>query len=857
MSSRASAPTPYAQPRIVVVGLGVVGAALADELVLRGMRSVTVLEQGPLYETGGSSSHAPGFVFQTTPSRVMSTLARRTLDKFDGLELDGAWLSKRVGGLEIARTPERLRDMMRRQGLASSWGIPSEVVSPEECARLWPGLDPATVLGGFHTPTDAVVKGVRAVEWQARRATAGGATIIGGTRVTGIRTKNGRVTGVEVLPVPAPDGTTADGTTADVVPADVVIFAAGLWGPALARDLLGFELPMMPMEHGSGRSTPVPSLTALDDDVEVARPMLRHQDFAMYLREWGSTISVGAYEHRPIPVEPDRIAGADEFARTGVHPAMHPLTREDFEPTWQEAQTILPGLRESRLDLANSFNGIFSFTPDGGPMLGPVPGTEGLWLAQAVWVTQSAGVGQVMADWITSGDPGIDTHGLDFRRFDPQVVSHDFTVERAEEAYDEVYDVVHPKAPTLRLRGLRTPPFHDRQQALGAVFGEANGWERPLWYEANATLLEGMPDGAADGTSDGAADGTDPVAGRDAWAARHWSPIAAAEARATRAAVAMYDMTALPRITVSGPRTTAFLRSLLSTDVDKSVGLMSYALLLDEQGGVLSDVTVARLGPEEYHLGINGPLDVAWLREHLPADSAVQIHDAGSGACGIGLWGPNARDVLAGLTTEDVSNEGFRYYRARRMRIAGVPVLALRLSYVGELGWELYAPAEFGRRLWDAIWTAGQPHGLVAAGRRAFESLRLEKGYRLWGTDMTREDSPAEAGVGFAVRPAARQFTGRSALAGRPVTRLLTCLTLDDPRRVVLGSEPVYLDDRVVGYVTSAEQGYTTDTSIAYAWLPQELAEPGTPVEVEYFGERLPATVTAEPIFDPEGKRIR
>ena len=836
----------YAQPRIVVVGLGVVGAALADELVLRGMRSVTVLEQGPLYATGGSSSHAPGFVFQTTPNRVMSTLARRTLDKLDGLELDGAWISKRVGGLEIARTPERLRDMLRRRGLASAWGIPSEVVSPEECAALWPGLDPGTVLGGFHTPTDAVVKGVRAVEWQARRAKAGGATIVGNTRVVGLRTRSGRVTGVEVVPVPAPDG-----ATPDVVPADIVIFSAGLWGPALARDLLGFELPMMPMEHGAGRSEPVPSLTTLSDEAEVARPMLRHQDFAMYLRDWGYTISVGAYEHRPIPVEPDRITDADEFARTGVHPAMHPITMDDFEPTWREAQTILPALRESRLDLGRSFNGIFSFTPDGGPMLGPVPGTEGLWLAQAVWVTQSAGVGQVMADWITTGDPGIDTHGLDFRRFDPAVVSHDFTVERAEEAYDEVYDVIHPKASTLRLRGLRTPPFHDRQQALGATFGEANGWERPLWYEANAALADAHPTDGSSVSADSS------FADRDAWAAQFWSPIAAAEARVTREAVAMYDMTALPRITVSGPGATAFLRSVLSTDVDKPVGAMAYALLLDERGGVLSDVTVARLGPEEYHLGINGPLDVAWLTDHLPADGAVQIHDAGSGSCGIGLWGPNARDVLAELTTEDISNEGFRYYRARRMRVAGVPVLALRLSYVGELGWELYTPAEFGRRLWDAIWAAGQPHGLIAAGRRAFESLRLEKGYRLWGTDMTREDSPAEAGIGFAVRPGARDFVGRIAVAGLPVTRLLTCLTLDDPRRVVLGSEPVYQDAEVVGYVTSAEQGYTTGVSIAYAWLPPELAEPGVQVEIEYFGERLAATVTAEPVFDPEGKRVR
>ncbi len=828
--------SPHPQPRIVVIGLGVVGAAVADELVLRGMRSVTVLDQGPLPVTGGSSSHAPGFVFQTGPSRTMSRLAQRTLDKLDGLDVDGAWISKRVGGLEIARTPERLVDLSRRHGLASSWGVESRLVSPQECAALFPALDPSTVLGGLHTPTDGVVKGVRAVQWQSRRAQAGGATVVGSTRVVGLRTSHGRVTGVEVVAVPA-----APGADPDVIGADVVISCAGLWGPGLARDLLGgIELPMMPMEHGFAWSTPLRSLAGLDLDTEMVRPMLRHQDAAMYLREWGDTIAIGAYEHRPIPVEPEGIAGADEHARTGVHPAMHPFTPADFAPTWREAQAILPELRETELDTSRAFNGLFSFTPDGGPVLGPVDGTEGLWLAQAVWVSQSAGVGQVMADWIVSGDPGIDTHGLDHRRFDPAVLSHPWTLARASEAYDEVYDVVHPRASTLALRGLRTPPFHERQRALGAVFGEASGWERPLWFDSSDAL---------------------PAAGtpaREPWAARHWSPLAAAEARAAREAVAVFDMSALARLEVSGPGATQYLRSVLSSDVDKAIGSVVYGLLLDERGGVTSDVTVARLGPERYHLGVNGPLDRVWLSEHAPAGGAVQVRDVASGSCGLGLWGPRARDVLAALTDADVSHTGFRFYSAREIRVAGVPVLAMRLSYVGELGWELYTPAEFGNRLWDSLFEAGREHGIVPAGRRAFESLRLEKGYRLWGTDMSREDSPEEAGVGFAVRPGDREFLGRSALAGRPVTRRLTCLTLDDPDRVVLGSEPVHaVGGTSVGYVTSADHGYTTGVSIAYAWLPPELTAVGTGVEVEYLGERLPATVTAEPVFDPEMKHLR
>lgn len=401
--------------------------------------------------------------------------------------------------------------------------------------------------------------------------------------------------------------------------------------------------------------------------------------------------------------------------------------------------------------------------------------------------------------------------------------------------------MVHPRASTLALRGLRTPPFHERQRAMGAVFGEANGWERPLWFASNA----GLPGTAA--------------ATRDEWSSQHWSPIAAAEAHATRNAVAVFDMSALARLEVSGPGATDFLRCMLSTDVDKSVGTVVYGLLLDTDGGVVSDVTVARLGAERYHLGVNGHLDHAWLAAHAPAGGAVQVRDVASGACGLGLWGPRARDVLARLTDADVSHRGFGFYRAREIRVAGVAVLAMRLSYVGELGWELYTPAEFGSRLWDSLFEAGRGHGIVPAGRRAFESLRLENGYRLWGTDMTREDSPEEAGVGFAVRAAGRDFLGRAALATRALTRRLTCLTLDDPDRVVLGSEPVYRrgSDDVVGYVTSADHGYTTGVSIVYAWPPPELAQVGVAVEVDYFTERLAATVTAEPIFDPEMKHLR
>ncbi|MGJ8524733.1 Dimethylglycine oxidase [Halomonadaceae bacterium LMG 33818] len=830
------------QPRIVIIGLGVVGAALADELTQRGMQHVSVFEQGPLYETGGSSSHAPGFVFQTTANKTMTELATRTLDKLDGKSLDGKFLAKRIGGLELATTPARWAELKRRHGLATAWGVPSRLITAEECAELWPGLNTEVVLGGFLTPNDAIVKGVRAVEWQARRAEEHGAVIQGHTEIVDIlRNETGKVTGVKIRPTPTgPDDAVSEEVT--TVDADIVIACAGLWGPGVAKRFLGFELPMLPIEHCFGYSHQVPSLEGVNDEIDEAkRPMLRHQDFAMYLREFNDVIGIGAYEHRSIGLEQDQISSPEEFAKSGVHPAMHTLTWPDFEPTWKEAQKLLPELTDVGFD--HGFNGIFSFTPDGGPLMGPVEGSEGLWMAQAVWVTQSAGVAQVMADWIVTGDPGIDTHGLDYTRFDPHIVTHAYTVGRGEEAYDEVYDIRHPHQSTQILRGSRTSPFYLRHEALGAVFGEANGWERPLWFESNRALLDSL----------------DNLPERDDWAATDWSPIAAAEAKATREGVALYDMSSLMRLEVEGPGVVEFLQGLMSNKMDKSIGSVTYSLMLDEAGGILSDVTVTRMSEECYQLGVNGHMDEAYLKARLPKDSSIRIRDLTPGTCGIGLWGPHARDVLGKLTRDDISHTGLKYFRAAEIEVAGVKVLALRVSYVGELGWELYCTADNGLYLWDQLWAAGQPFNIIAAGRRAFNSLRLEKGYRSFGTDMTREHSPEEAGIGFAVRFDSGDFVGREALEKREVVRRLSCLTLDDATAVVLGNEPVFDvgGTEAIGYVTSADQSYTLGVTIAYAWLPADRAVPDEKVEIEYFGDRYVATVRSEPLFDPDMTHIR
>ena len=347
----------------------------------------------------------------------------------------------------------------------------------------------------------------------------------------------------------------------------------------------------------------------------------------------------------------------------------------------------------------------------------------------------------------------------------------------------------------------------------------------------------------------------------DDWAARYWSPIVAAEAQVTRESVAMYDMTALKRLEVTGPGAATFLNGLVTGNVDKSVGSVTYCLLLDVDGGIRSDITVARLATDRFQVGANGTLDLDWFNRHLPADGSAQVRDITAGTCCIGLWGPRARDLLQPLTETDFSHEAFKYFRAKQAYIGTVPVTAMRLSYVGELGWELYTTADHGARSCGTCsGRPGQQHGIIAAGRGAFNSLRLEKGYRSFGADMTFEHEPYEAGLGFAVKLDKGDFIGRDALMARKdkVTRKLTCLTLNESGAVVVGKEPVY-DGAAscVGYVTSAAYGYTIDKGIAYAWLPVGLSQVGTEVEIGYFGRRLAAVVAAEPLVDPTMERLR
>lgn len=810
--------TPEPGPRVVVIGAGIVGCSLADELTARGWTDVTVLEQGPLPAPGGSTSHAPGLVFRTSPSRTLSAFATYTVEKFSSLESDGLPCFTPVGGLELATTDERWADLHRRAGHAASWGIHGELVTAQRCKELWPMLDVSTVRGGFHTPGDGLARAVAACRAQQERAAQRGARFLDRHTVTGIEQADGHVTAV----------VTDRGTFS----ADHVVSAAGFWGPVIGR-MAGIDIPLLPLAHQYAVTGPLPELAGVNDPrTEASRPILRFQDRDLYFREHTDRIGIGSYAHRPLPVDPDTVPDFDDAP---VMPSSYPFTAEDFAPSWEDCRHLLPALRGT--EVAEGFNGVFSFTPDGMPLLGETRTLRGFWLAEAVWVTHSAGAAKAVAEWMVEGRPSTDVHACDLDRFEDAQRSPAYVADRGAQQFVEVYDVIHPLQPMDRPRPLRVSPFHIRQQQLGAHFLEGGGWERPHWYEANAPLAQGLE-----------------LPPRDAWSARHWSPIAAAEAHATRERVALYDMTPLRRLEVTGPGATAFLQHMTTNNTARKPGAVTYTLLLDEGGGIRSDLTVARLFADHYQIGANSPADAEWLLRHAPDD--VHIRDITAGTCCIGVWGPLARRLVQPLTRDDFSHQGFGYFRAKRAHIGHVPVTAMRLSYVGELGWELYTTADLGLRLWDTLWEAGQEHGVVAAGRSAFNSLRLEKGYRSWGHDMTAEHTPYEAGVGFAVRLDRGDFIGRDALerAGEP-RRRLSALLLDDPAAVVLGKEPVYVDGAPAGYVTSASYGYTLGRCVAYAWLPP--LPPGTPVHIEYFGQKVPATTAEEPLFDPGMTRIR
>jgi glycine cleavage system aminomethyltransferase T/glycine/D-amino acid oxidase-like deaminating enzyme len=815
----------------VIVGAGIVGTSAAYHLAELGEPDILVLDQGPLFDTGGSTTHAPGLAFQTNGSRMMCRIAQESVALYATLEQDGlpAWYG--VGGIEVATSEARMRELKRRLGFARSYGLhDAELLTPEEAAHKVPLLDPSTILGAYHVPSDGIAKGVRIAAALAYEAETHGVAFEGRIVVTGFDIRDGRVHGVR--------------TDRGDVECERVLLCAGIWGPSVGA-LAGVPVPLLAVQHQLVWTEPIPELEG--DTREVAHPILRHQDMAMYFRHQGDHYAVGNYKHEPIATP------QSELRRPGddpLMPSLMPFTPADFDVAEAEAARLLPALngRMRPADPERSINGMFSFTPDAGSIVGESAKVRGFWLCEAVWVTHAGGFGKHVAEWIVQGEPSIDMAEADANRFYPYMTSPPFVLERGKQQYREVYDVIHPRQQMARPRKLRLSPFFERHVELGAEFVVGAGWERPEWFEANAALVPADT----------------PWLGRDDWAGRFWSPIEGAEHLAARARAALFDLTAFAKFDVDGPDALGFLERICANRIDRPVGTIVYTAMLTPSGGIRCDLTISRRDEELFRVitgGASGQHDLAWMRRQIRDGDRVRITERTGSLFALGLWGPSARDVLGAVTEAELGNEAFPYMTARYLNVGEVsPVWAQRISYAGELGWELYGQFAMGGRAWELLWEAGREHGLVAAGLGAFDTLRLEKGYRFWGQDIHTEHDPFEAGLGFAVKMDKGAFQGREALERRleeGPREKLACITLDDPSAVVLGKEPIRSEGRVVSYATSAGYGYSVGRCIVYGYLPVELAVPGTPVEVEYFDERLPATVAEDPQWDPKGERLR
>ena len=805
-------------PKIVIIGAGIVGCSLADELTERGYIDVVVIEKGPLWAPGGSTSHAPGVVFQTNGSRTMAQFAQQTVEKLYSLKHNGDPCFLKVGSLELATTPERLADLYRRAGLAISVGINAKVISPEEALHMHPMLAQDKLLGALYVPDDGIARAKQADQLMGERAISRGAQFLQNCEVIAIDQQDGHVTGVQ--------------TTQGSFSADIVVSCAGIWGPKVGA-MVGMPKAIQPLAHQLCYTAPMPELAAYKTEAEL--PVLRHQGSDLYFKQRGQSLAIGWYGHRPLPVRAEDILPND---RAEIMPSQMPFTPEEWKGAMEGATGVIPSLKGA--EIAESMNGLFSFTVDNFPLMGEWSGLKGFWVAEAVWITHGCGVARAMAEWIINGHPSLAVHECDVNRFESHQLGLQHIEERGAQNYIEVYDLLHPLQPMESPRPLRTTGFYPRQQELGGFFLEASGYERPQWYQSNAGLVDRYPSPP-----------------RDAWSASFWSPIVGAEARAVREGVGLFDITTLKRIEVIGKGALEFLERLTTGNLRKKPGSITYCLLLNESAGIMSDITVMRRGEKDFFIGVNSNIDINYLK--LQAPDTVFVRDITAGTVALGLFGPKSRELAQSLTRDDLSNEALGYFKLKHTYLGHVPVMLARLSYVGELGYEIYTTADLALKLWDTIWQAGKKFGLIAAGRGAFNSMRLEKGYRSYGQDMNSEHNPHEAGLAFAVRKAGG-YIGAEALSKVDPTALskrLVCLVLDNPQHVVLGKEPVLHEGKVVGYITSSYFGHTIGKQLAYAWVPAALSAVGTALTIRYFDKDYPATVGQDPQFDPQMTRLR
>jgi glycine cleavage system aminomethyltransferase T/glycine/D-amino acid oxidase-like deaminating enzyme len=831
------------QARAVVIGAGIVGNSVVYHLAEKGWRDIVQVDKGPLPNPGGSTGHASNFIFLVDHSKEMTLL---TIDSVEQYKEMGVFTES--GGIELARTEARMEELRRRMASARAWGVEASLISPSEVKELVPYVDTDIILGGFYTPGVGVVDSLRAGTIMRERAQERGAlTVFPSTEVTGVTVENGRVRGIQ--------------TNRGGIEAEYVIVACGLWSPRIAR-LAGATIPLIPAVHQMISVGPISLFEQTTSEIEY--PIIRDMDTFMYERQNGNDMEVGSYAHRPILMEPEEVPSIEE-AR--LSPTEMPFTQEDFEPQLEQALELMPEvLGDERAGIRYAINGLLSLTSDGMPIIGETVEVKNLWSVAAIWIKEGPGFGRAVAEWMTDGASEIDIHASDIARFYDYARTGKHIRARTSEGYNKTYGIVHPREQWASNRQVRVSPFYPREQGLGAVFFETAGWERPQWYTANEKLLEEYGDR---------------IQMRDhEWDARWWSPIISAEHLAMRDRVAMIDLSAFAIFDVSGPGALDFIQKMAVNQMDVAVGQAVYTPLLNPHGGFKADLTIMRCSENDFRIvtgGGDGGRDKKWFLDHLPADNSVHFTDRTSALCTIGLWGPQARHVLQAVTGDDVSNEGFPFATAKNVVINGLPCWALRISYAGELGWEIYTAMEHGLKLWDTLWEAGQEYGMVPAGIGVYaNSARLEKGYRLMGAELDGEYNPVEADL---ARPKVKEagFIGREAYlkARQEETAAMLCtLTVDDHTsasgvaRYMQGREPILTPDGqpiVDGkgrrsYVTSAAAGPSLGKHLLMAYLPPEHAREGARLAVEYMTELYPVTVArvgSKPLFDPDDERMK
>lgn len=817
----------YAQT--VIIGAGIVGCSTAYFLAQYGIKDVLIIDKGELFQNDGSTAHAPGGVNPLSNSTAMAQFATASIDLYDSLPL---WKPGRkplymVGGVDVARTDERMDEVRRLYTNGKGFGVEAHIIGPREITELFPLFRGDLFKGALYTPRKPVVAGPHVSGSLAQEAEKmAGHKFVGYTKALDFVVENGRISGILTNNPNLPH-----------IQCERVLLCTNIWTPALSEKV-GITIPLLAAEHQYLKSEPLPQLAQFSDrssgDHEVHYPSVRDLDGGLYYRHWWDSMGIGSYHHRPIMVRPNTLGES----------ADHPFTPSDFADAQKMAEETIPALKGASFPYR--INGMFSFSVDGMPILGETP-LKGCWVATAVWLSHAGGVGKAMAQWMTYGEPDVDMRQVDLNRFLPYQKTDRYIQIACAKSYAEVHDVVHPAQWSSKPRNVRLTPFHRRHEEMGAVFQPNAGLEMPYWLAENQRLLEKYDD---------------QIPHRSGWSAQYWSRIQGAEHLAMRDTAGLFDLTNLAIIEVEGSDACAFANHLCTSQMNIPVGRVTYTLLCTPKGGIKRDITAARLAENRYWFFTgNGtlPLELDWFRRHA-SGYTVTIRDLSHSYAALGLFGPNARHILQKVTPNNVSNDAFPFYSWQTLEIGMATVYAMRISYVGELGWELHMPMDVALAVRDELWTAGREFDLVSCGVGAMRSMRVEKGYRLWGSDIYTEHNPYEAGMGWMVKLNKGEFIGREALQtikSQPLSRRLVTLTLDDPNVMPTGNEPVFSNGTCIGQITSGNYGYNLGKYIAFGYLPLPHTQPGTQLEIEYLAQRYPATVTADALFDAANERMR